>query len=154
MWDVRHLSWEPRAGAYHIAPLRQNPAAFAISRNGNAGRPLPFVAPLAALRALAFGANAIHFLADLARGGAKRGVGPVAAIDEAALIRFAVASPYERLVAILEVVAPDEERVPKRAFHEARVGAAALRLVAHGAEASPEHSAVHAAEMLPSPAIS
>ena len=89
----------------------------------------------------------VHGVADGAGGGAKFRIRAVCSIDEAALVGFAVAAADERLVAPLEPVASDDERMRERAFHEARVVSAALRLVAHGAEARLEHPAIHASKV-------
>ena len=54
---------------------------------------------------------------------------PVADINEANLIRFAVATTKQRLVAILEPMATDNQWMPQAAFRKTLKTAGALRLV-------------------------
>ena len=62
----------------------------------------------------------VHRLADGAGGASELWVRTVADVDEADLICLAVAAPEKRLVAVLEPVAADYQRMLQTSFHEAR----------------------------------
>ncbi len=89
----------------------------------------------------------IHCFADGAGSGGKLGVGSVADVDKADLVVLAIAAADEGLVAVLEPVRANEERVAERAFDDAAEASAAFALVADRAEARREHPAVHCAEV-------